>query len=512
MKKRGLLSKWLVVPLVAVLMISALTVGLTMAYFNDQETSTGNTSTAWTSPAWTQTLQTDFSAGTPSNVDTAISPDNVLLQAGTGAGANMILFWDGAAGSAPTDWTNVSVSGQPFYQKFPRGEATYTGTPGGAATHTHTAAFGTSTAATGGITASGTDVTGSNPTHTHTVASPTIPAASNLPSYRDLQVIRYSGIPTSIPAGAIAIFDTLPLPSGWTRHLAEDGLYVRGEAAATGTGVSPTHTHTVTLTTSGPSGTATGKGTAALTYATSTHTHTASSGNVTNTGNNAPPYITVVLAKANTATTIPFGMIAMFDASPTGDWSVVSSSVGPGPFYQRLLKGGSSYGATGGSETGHSHGNLTITLSAPSATLANGKNTGTNLATNAHTHTVGVTSFSPVSNMPPYVNVIFAKALYAASGTLASQVRDCGATNLGSGWDGLAWDATLNTGTITLAVRANDNSTTLAGMSWTTVGSSPVITGLPPGRFKQWRATLTAGSSQTVSPILAEVRLYYYGG
>ncbi len=102
---------------------------------------------------------------------------------------------------------------------------------------------------------------------------------------------------------------------------------------------------------------------------------------------------------------------------------------------------------------------------------------------------------------------------YVSSGTIASQVLDTTVT--GSRWDGLVWDRTLPSGTsITFEVRASDisfpsNNTT---PSWTSVGgTSPVISGLPSGRYKQWRATLTTNGSQTSTPILSEVRVYYYG-
>jgi len=205
-------------------------------------------------------------------------------------------------------------------------------------------------------------------------------------------------------------------------------------------------------------------------------------------------------------------MIAMFDASPTGNWSVLSNS--GGDFYQKLMIGGSSYGATGGSESSHSHGDLTITLLAPSATLANGKNNGTTVANPTHTHTTSVTGFSTVTNMPPYINVIFAKALYASSGTIASQVLDTSVT--GSRWDALFWDSALPAGTgISFEVRASDtdfDKAVVSPPSWTSVGGiSPVMTGLPSGRYKQWQATLTPDGSRTSTPTLQEVRVYYYG-
>lgn len=100
---------------------------------------------------------------------------------------------------------------------------------------------------------------------------------------------------------------------------------------------------------------------------------------------------------------------------------------------------------------------------------------------------------------------------YYTSGTLASQVLDTGAA--GAIWNMLFWDETLLSNTdITFEVRASD---TLFGAgdatpSWTSVGgTSPVITGLPSGRYQQWRAVLTTSDTNN-TPTLHEVRLYYY--
>jgi hypothetical protein len=86
----------------------------------------------------------------------------------------------------------------------------------------------------------------------------------------------------------------------------------------------------------------------------------------------------------------------------------------------------------------------------------------------------------------------------------------------GSRWDALFWDESLATGTdITFAVRASDTVFLKDAVtpSWTSVGgTSPVISGLPAGKYKQWRATLTPDGPRTSTPTLAEARVYYYGG
>ncbi len=471
---------------------------------NESSYSNEASATPWSPALWTQTSQTEFESGVSDNVNTTLSTGNVILAAGGNAGgANMILFWDGA--TAPTGWTIVSDVGGDFYQRFPRGEATYGGT-GGTATHTHTATFATTSAGSGSTSISSGTGAGATATHTHTLASNTISTDSNLPVYRNLRVIEYNtGVPTTIPKGAIAIFDTT-LPAGWTQYSDQNNYFVRGEATANITGGSANHTHTLSITTNTPTGTATPKTGATTTYATSTHTHSQTA--PTSVVSNQPPYRTVVLATADNDTAIPVGMIAMFDASPTGNWNVLSNN--GGDFYQKFLLGGSVYGATGGSDS-HNHSNQTVTLSTVTGTASNGKQTGTNYASATHTHTVGVTSFSNVNSLPPYINVVFAKALYYSSGTIASQVLDTTVT--GAEWTELSWDKILPASTnITFEVRASNTAflKTDATLSWTSVGGiTPVTSGLPSGRYKQWWAILTPDGTKTSTPTLQEVRVYY---
>ncbi len=102
---------------------------------------------------------------------------------------------------------------------------------------------------------------------------------------------------------------------------------------------------------------------------------------------------------------------------------------------------------------------------------------------------------------------------YLSPGTIDSQVLDTGID--GDRWDALFWDETLPAGTdITFEVRASDTlfakDTPDATLPWISVGgTSPVTSGLPSGRYMQWRATLTT-SDPSETPILHEVRVYHY--
>jgi hypothetical protein len=101
--------------------------------------------------------------------------------------------------------------------------------------------------------------------------------------------------------------------------------------------------------------------------------------------------------------------------------------------------------------------------------------------------------------------------VYYTSGTIASQVLDTGIS--GAVWNMLFWDETLQSNTdITFVVRASDTPFGAGDAMpfWGVVGgTSPVMVGLPSGRYKQWRATLTTSDTAN-TPTLHEVRVYYY--
>ena len=83
MKKNKWTSKWFLLAVVVVGIVTVLGTYFTRAYFSDPETSDSNSMTGWTSQQWTQTSQSDFNAGVKSNVDTTTSPGDVLLPAVT---------------------------------------------------------------------------------------------------------------------------------------------------------------------------------------------------------------------------------------------------------------------------------------------------------------------------------------------------------------------------------------------------------------------------------------------
>lgn len=99
---------------------------------------------------------------------------------------------------------------------------------------------------------------------------------------------------------------------------------------------------------------------------------------------------------------------------------------------------------------------------------------------------------------------------HVKQGTLRGPVIDTGGS--GSSWVELSWDAKTPQGTtVALSVRAADTvfARDASAPAWTTVTkASPVATGLPAGRYLQWRASLSTSSS-AVTPVLERVDVTY---
>jgi hypothetical protein len=331
------------------------------------------------------------------------------------ATGNMLLFWDTAA-YIPEGWTCVScVSGDPFYQRFIIGSSTPNVT-GGAGTHTHAAAGAVNPS--GGTTNVDTNIQATPVVaHTHTAYTPTISAASNLPTYRNLVVIQYSstGQPSTIPTGAIAIFDA-SVPVGWTRYSLQDNSFTYGEntTAIGGTGGSATHSHTITGNTNNSATTANIRNPGTAVSVAATHNHAINAN--TSTETIFPPYLSVIFGKLDATTTPPNNMIAMWTDEPDAGWDSVSGS--GGDFENRFMYGSATYGTTGGVATS-THPNVTgIVSGTPSAVVNRDSTPATRtIASAGHTHLVDVTNFSTVWSLPPYRSVLFAKR---AGGTPAA--------------------------------------------------------------------------------------------
>lgn len=342
---------------------------------------------------------------------------NVVIAQQTGA--SMLLFWD--SGAPPTGWSAVND----FNGRMPRGESAGNyGLTGGSTTHTPTTSV---TVGQGSLDngSSGGQNSVASYAHGHT-ATTTNGSASNDRASRTLQLIRYdAGVPNIIPTGAIALFDNSPgIPaSGWTRQSAFDSKFVKADSTAGTNAGSDTHNHSITWSSLAASTGTVQRGPLILNLQTAqaAHTHNApSAGNTTTNGTTAsdcetgtvdnqclPQHVQTLLAKSGSDTpTLSVGLTAMFDGDPGGGW-VIRSNSGQ-PFYQRFLRGGSTYTESLGSAT-HTHLNATTT--SPVDNQASGgtaESLGAQTSEDNHTH--GMTAvFNAADHTPQYFNVVVAE-------------------------------------------------------------------------------------------------------
>jgi lipopolysaccharide export system protein LptA len=331
-------------------------------------------------------------------------------QIASDAAGKMLIFWDRTY--TPTGWTCLScLVTDPFYQRFAMGSTTYSGT-GGTATHTPTVSATVYTTTATGVGPVTTNNTNNTPlSHTHTL-TPTVSGVSNLPAYRRLRVLQSNsaGDPSSIPGGAIVAFDVASssLPSGWYRYAPLDGRYPMGEITPGVNGGANTHSHTVTGTLSAAVGSGLRSNNSAVSAASSVHTHALTSTS-TDVVNNEPPYKEILFAQLPATTTPSNYMITMWDNTPPTGWTSLSDE--GGPLNGKFLKASTTYGLTGGGSS-HAHVDMIGAVTGvPSATNVYAVNASNGQAPGTHTHSVDVTGFSTDSQLPPYVEVIFAKRL-----------------------------------------------------------------------------------------------------
>jgi hypothetical protein len=319
------------------------------------------------------------------------------------------MFYSGLL-NEPPGWVCVScnVSGA-FYGRFIRGSDVYGGT-GGSLTHTHALGYVSSggASATGGL--SSATASAASAAHTHSsLSGESITDGSNLPSYRQLKVIKYSGtgVPERIPAGAIALYNSSTMPANWTRYSAQDNYFVFGNQTSNMTGGSNTHSHTVSAGLGASTGTANRRTDGSqINVGASGHSHSAGSASSSSV-DHRPPYTSVILGVASVETHIPFkaGLIAIVDQDSPDGWT--NYSLPSSTLYNRFIYGSSAFGTTGGN-LDHGHANLAITTGAPT-TLTTTRSGGNAFTTGTHTHSV-TASIATSNHLPPYINVTFANA------------------------------------------------------------------------------------------------------
>lgn len=331
------------------------------------------------------------------------------------AGEKMLAFWDPAYGSVPSGWSVVTT----YNGRFPRGEsaANFGLTNTDDTPRSPTVASVSIGGASAVISTPGTGTLGSADTHTHASPSVTAGTASNgsLAAYRSLQLIEFTaGIPTSLPAGIIIMFDTNgAIPSGFTRLSAHDDRLIRVNSTVANGGNDQVN-YPITVSSMGNSSASTDSKVFnnSIPAAAVVHTHStgvAASNPLTTA---IPPYVQPLLAQANAATvTLPTAMVGMFNGDPGAGWQIVSNS--GGAYYQQFLRPAVTANLTSQGAASHVPASVIVTsgpvnTASPYDSKAQGNTTGP--STQTHTHQVTIT-FNSVSNIPPYFNVVIAQKI-----------------------------------------------------------------------------------------------------
>ena len=350
-----------------------------------------------------------FSADAVSGGGSLVFEEARQWQVAADAAGDVIILWDGA--NIPDGWTCLScLATDIFFNVFPRASST----PGVASSSlnnaSHTLTFSTDNGPSDS-TSTGESAGSAHPSNTHTHANwPTATTTNDsiVPLDRGLKFI--SAATTTLPNGAIAIFDvsSSSLPANWIYASTTESRYLIGSSTI-GNGGSATHVHnpSAVITSGLPNKAITDTANNTF-FGGASHTHSVATSSALTASNNSPPYIGVVFGQLTTTTTIPTGMIAMFDnVNLPANWSSISTS--GSAYVGNLIIGSSTFGSVGGSST-HNHGG-SVTFSGTyfneafermRAATSTGNVNGT-----TRTHTQSVTyTVSSENSMPVYRDVI----------------------------------------------------------------------------------------------------------
>lgn len=352
---------------------------------------------------------------------------------------HMFLFWDPTSINPSTGNPYTFPSGKgwqlttTYNGRFIRGESPANfGQTGGDGSRPFTPTVTTTVGPPNQtVTNGGTTGDYANSSHIHPAPSYTVGADNNgdvsnpdVPVFRTLQLMEYlpgsgSCLPSTIPAGTIAMFNGTTLPTGFAQYTAGNDRMIRiGSSVTTGGG------DTITNTISNISGLGVDTNAAndtanrlnlfanANVSPASTHTHGPPSPNyfTTTPVSSIPPYVQPILGQATQdIPTLSINITALFDGDPGASWNILSNP-GTNNYYQQFIRPGSTFNLSSqGSATHTSPATTVVSGPATPQSLDKTWNIGTGqLATADHTHNITFT-FGAVSNIPPYVNFVIAQ-------------------------------------------------------------------------------------------------------
>ena len=482
-------KKYLLVINIVVLSLLALlipvSISYTWAHFIDKEFTASNTFTSWTSRLWTQTYQSDFESGVPYQVDTTSSPGDVRLAitddgmvrddyddyGKTSAYSNVVIVGGvlqlGSSGTiyVRTERPNANRAVQltPYPTGTPNWQCVSEVTPDYQATYVYGTTAGTYQTDYYRFPNLGASGTVSNVTVYFMARS-----TADTPT-------AYARAAIYTPSGGESLGAIIPLTTTWTLY--SHTFYYQPNST------NPWTTGTLNQASFGISlMSATGNqaqctqayiqmnyGSAAY-YTSGTLTSVNLLSGITNTGIDSFTYNAPLIQTDLTAIRVQFSQ----------DGTSWYSAAGVLNNWDTLMQGIN-----------------TISLAALNWS-----------GPNFYYRVELTTTNTATTPLLEYIQVNY--SYYYASGSIASQVYDTNITS--ASWDALIWDELVAAGTdINFEVRASDTPFLKDALApaWVSAGgTSPVLSGLPAGRYKQWRAILTTTNS-AITPVLHEVRVYY---
>ncbi|MDD3474689.1 MAG: DUF2341 domain-containing protein [Candidatus Dojkabacteria bacterium] len=302
--------------------------------------------------------------------------------------------------SCGSGWTQFSA----LDGRFPMGSDTY-GTTGGSTTHSHTAtASANSKSASVAVYPLSYGNSVSYTTHDHNPSVNLTSSVNNMPQYTN--VLYCSNTKLENLSNNIALFNTSTV-TGWTQYSALDDRFPLGATSSIGTtGGSTYHTHTVSFGLSNAGGSKICQNCTASchTAVVANHNHTAGTATTTEIDNNTPEYLAMVYMKMSSADTLTTERpIYILNTStiPLG-WERFTALDAKFPI------GATTYGATGGSNT-HSHSGSKVTGTTSATKDCTWYDSGNFNAMAGHNHTISWSTDGSVSNLPPYLTVVFAQ-------------------------------------------------------------------------------------------------------
>ncbi|MDD4381802.1 MAG: DUF2341 domain-containing protein [Candidatus Dojkabacteria bacterium] len=210
--------------------------------------------------------------------------------------AGMITLFDA---TVPSGWTRYS--GLDSY--FTRGAASYSATPGGATTHTHSFSGGTTGGSGSGATSGLCFTTSCVLSHSHSFSITSVGSGSSLPQYK---TVIWGEADGATVLDEVIFMVTGNPPLGWSTQSTLNGYYLYGSSSYNSSGGDASHTHSVSGST-GSTSSSNCCGNAPLNYGFGTSASHSIAATTSSAANNTPAYYSVIISKRKASVSTSLG-------------------------------------------------------------------------------------------------------------------------------------------------------------------------------------------------------------